>query len=278
MGALSELTAPLFLSIEIGIDPVAFELGPLSVHWYGLGYVAGISIALFFTLRYARERGLNPDVVWEIVPWAIIAGLVGARLYYVVQNDPIGHLRDPGSIFAVWEGGMAYFGAVFAVTAVILYFWWSRRYHLPRMLDVTAMFALMGQPVGRIGNMINGDILGPPTDRAWGFVYTHPDSFAPDMTTAYHPAGLYLFISGLILIGILYPLRNKLAIGWFAAAYLVAYAVSQLIIFNWRTEPVYWGLQQAQWTSVAVLAVVAVVAVLALRRGYRPWAPQRAQA
>ncbi len=265
-----------FLNIEIGIDPVAFEFGPITLQWYGLGYVVGLSLGIFFALRYARERGLDPDAVWDILPWALIAGFVGARFYFVIQDDFWGRLQEPSRLFAVWEGGMAFFGAVFAVIAVLLIFWRVRGYSLPLLLDVTAMFALMAQPVGRIGNMINGDILGPQADLPWSFVYTHPDTLAPALHTPYHPAALYLFISNLILIAILYPLRNRLAVGWFVGAYLTAYAISQLIIFQWRVEPEYWGLQQAQWTSLVVLAGVAIAAAVAWRRGHRPWPGGRA--
>ena len=261
-----------WLSIEIGIDPVAFELGPITINWYGIGYVFAIAFGLFFAVRYARERGLDPDLVWDVAPWAILAGLAGGRLYYVAQNDPLDHLRDPGSILAVWDGGMAFFGAIMAVAATVLFFSWFRNQSLGPMIDVAALFALMGQPIGRIGNIINGDVIGPATDLPWGFVYTHPDSFAPDMVTAYHPAGLYALVMGVALIAILYPLRNKFAYGWFFHAYLAAYCVSQLIVFMWRSEPVVaLGLQQAQVTALVILAIQAVVLTYLWRQGSRPW-------
>jgi phosphatidylglycerol:prolipoprotein diacylglycerol transferase len=128
------------------------------------------------------------------------------------------------------------------------------------MMDVAALFALVGQPIGRLGNVVNGDILGPPTDLPWGFVYTHPDSFAPDSVTAYHPAAIYEIMANLALIAILVPLRHRLPKGGFAAAYIAGYCVSQLIVFIWRSEPTLWlGLRQAQWTALALLAVEAAV-------------------
>lgn len=254
------------------MDPVAFELGPLSVHWYGIGYVVAIAVGLWFAVRYAKERGLHEDLVWDIAPWAILAGLAGGRLYYVAQNDPGNYLRNPAQMLEVWEGGMAFFGAIIAVSLVVVLFAWLKRGDLGSMLDVAALFALMGQPIGRLGNIVNGDVLGPQTDAPWGFVYTHPDSFAPDVTNAYHPAGLYSLLVGLLLIALLYPVRNWFGPGWFFLTYVAAYSLSQIVVFVWRSEPtVALGLQQAQVTSLVGLVLVALVAGYLWMQGSRPW-------
>lgn len=266
-----------FLAIEIGIDPTAIGWGPLDIRWYGIGYVVAIAVGLWFAARYTRDRGLDEDILWDTAFWAIIAGFIGGRLYYVIQNDPGDYLADPVRILEVWNGGMAFFGAILAVIATVVVIAWRRRWPVAPMLDVAALFALMGQPIGRIGNIINGDIVGPPTDVPWGFIYTHPDSFAPDATTAYHPAAVYELIANLVLIGLLYPLRNKLAHGWFVAAYIAGYSVSQLIVFIWRSEPeMALGLQQAQWTAIILLALEAVLVAVLLWRGQRPWRSQQA--
>jgi phosphatidylglycerol:prolipoprotein diacylglycerol transferase len=142
------------------------------------------------------------------------------------------------------------------------------------------MFALMGQPIGRLGNVINGDIIGKPTDLPWGFVYTNPNSFPPSHTVAYQPAAIYEIICNLVLIAVLFPLRNRLKPGWLTASYIAGYCITQLIVFIWRTEPVYAGLREAQWTAIAVLAIEGVVVLVRLRLGRWPWltAPHRSEA
>jgi phosphatidylglycerol---prolipoprotein diacylglyceryl transferase len=273
---LVELAA-LFLSVNIGINPVAFELGPLSVHWYGIGYVVAIGVGIWFAVRYAKERGLHEDLLWDIAPWAILAGLAGGRFYYIIQNDPGSYLSDPARIIEVWRGGMAFFGAIIFVSAVVIFFSWYRKQPLPAMLDVAALFAMIGQPIGRLGNIINGDVLGPATDLPWGFVYTHPDSFAPDTTTAFHPAGVYALVVGLIVIAVLYPIRNRFAPGWFAVAYLGTYCVTQFLLFFWRSEPeIALGLQQAQWTAIVLMGLLAVVVAYIWQQGSRPLAAEGA--
>jgi len=152
------------LAITIGIDPEAFAIGPLSVRWYGLMYVVGIMAGILVVQRMAPRLGASVDLLWDLFPVALGAGLLGGRLYYVVQNEPLDYLRDPIEIVAVWHGGMAFFGAIIGVTAAIVGFAWRRRADAWPILDAVALFAAVGQPFGRIGNIINGDVIGYPTD------------------------------------------------------------------------------------------------------------------
>lgn len=255
----------LLLAITVDIDPVAFSVGALRVHWYGLAYVAAILIGVTAIRPYAAKRGFGAELFDSAVLPAMIAGFVGGRLYYVIQNDPGSYLRDPVRVFEVWNGGMAFFGAIFAVLLALTVMGAWRRWPLGGLLDTAALFAIIGQPIGRLGNVANGDILGPPSDLPWAVIYPHPGSFAPLPDVAYHPAMFYEMLANLVIIAILVPLRNRFAPGVFALAYLAAYAVSQLIVFEWRSEPqVFLGLRQAQVTAVLIL--LAVGAVLAWRR------------
>ena len=111
--------------IVINVDPVAFSIGPLEVRWYGLMYVVGITIGLIVASYYARSKGITSDQLLNIAYIAIPAGLVGARLYFVVQQ-PLGpYLAQPWRILAFWEGGMAFYGAIFAVVLTIACLSWS---------------------------------------------------------------------------------------------------------------------------------------------------------
>jgi len=260
-----------FLFIHIGLNPVAFSLGPVAIHWYGIGYVVAISLGLAVAKRYALARGITEDQFWAVALWAILIGFAGGRLYYIVQNDPGSYVADPVRIFQVWHGGMAFFGAIMATMGTVAFFAWRRGWSLGAMLDTGALFALVGQPIGRLGNIVNGDIVGPPTHLPWGFVYTNPGSFAPDNSIAYHPAAIYEIIANLVLIAVLFPLRNRLRTGWLAAAYVAGYCLTQLVVFHWRSEPIVGlGLRQAQWTSIVVLLADALFVATMLFRGNSP--------
>ena len=162
---------------------------------------------------------------------------------------------------------MAFFGAIFAAIAVLLYYTWRRRLNFWVLLDAGVLFAAVGQPIGRIGNIMNGEILGPQSNLPWAFVYTNPQSMAPHLGVAYQPAAAYEAVAVLLILAILLTMRRIGApYGALGIAYLILYPVSQLIVFFWRTDyetPVIWaGLRQGQLTAIAVLLVVPVVAYL----------------
>ncbi len=128
----------------------------------------------------------------------------------------------------------------------------------------------MGQFFGRIGNIINGDVIGYPTKLPWGFVYANPDSFAPRHDIAYQPAAAYEALIDVILFGILWWLRNKLKPGILFFVYIVGYSLSQIIVFFWRdNEVVFLGLKQAQLTAIGVIILAVAIFLVMLRRQHK---------
>jgi phosphatidylglycerol---prolipoprotein diacylglyceryl transferase len=242
--------------ITINIDPVAFSIGALHVRWYGLMYVVAITIGLLVIWPYAKWKGFTEDQMEKIVIWAVPAGLIGARLYFVVQQ-PLGpYLADPLRIFAVWEGGMAFYGAIFAVVLVLLIAGWRMKLSILNLLDIGGLFAIVGQFFGRIGNIINGDVLGYPTKLPWGFVYANPDSFAPRHDIAYQPAAVYEALINILLFSTLWWFRKKMKPGILFFIYIISYSVSQILVFFVRdNEVVFLGLKQAQLTAAATIIV-----------------------
>lgn len=296
--------------IILNIDPVLFRLGALAVRWYGLMYVVAIAIGLTVILRWARKMGLHEDQVWGLFIWAAIAGLVGGRLYFVIQQPDLvqNYLLKPINIIAVWNGGMAFFGAIFLASLTL--FLVAPRYGVDRWLvvDGGALFGAIGQIFGRFGNIINGDILGyqagqvvtPPQGLclnapcisyvsdphvlAWAVVYLNPNSFAPQ-GIPFQPAPVYEILLNLVALAILWPLRLALPhikTGVFFAFYLALYAISQFVVFFYRgTEPItpFLGintLKQAQWTAIFFFLGAFVVLALARRFGISwPFSEQR---
>jgi phosphatidylglycerol---prolipoprotein diacylglyceryl transferase len=245
--------------ITINIDPILFSLGPLSVRWYGLMYIVGIVIGLLVALPYGKARGLKMEHLEQIVIWSVPAGLIGARLYYVIQQPLEQYVEEPWRIFAFWEGGMAFFGAIFAVVIVILVLTWRMKLPIWKFLDVAVIFAVVGQFFGRIGNIINGDVLGYPTGLPWGFIYAHPNSFAPQHNIAYQPAAVYEALINIVLFVVLWKLRNKFRAGVIFFIYILGYSLSQFLIFFVRdNEVIILGLKQAQLTSIATIIVTVI--------------------
>jgi phosphatidylglycerol:prolipoprotein diacylglycerol transferase len=198
---------------------------------------------------------------------AIPAGLVGARLYYGLQQPLSIYITEPWRIIAVWEGGMAFYGAIFAVVAVIIIMAWRMRVSIWKFLDAAVLFAAAGQFFGRIGNIINGDVIGYPTGLPWGFVYAHPESLAPRHDIAYQPAAVYEAIINIILFGLLWVLRNRVKPGILFFTYIFSYSLSQIIVFIWRdNEIIFLGLKQAQITAIVVLMIAVIGLFWFIRR------------
>ncbi|WP_069804479.1 prolipoprotein diacylglyceryl transferase [Thermogemmatispora onikobensis] len=277
--------------IYINIDPVIVHLGPLALHWYGLMYVVAIVVALWGIQGYIRRKGLNDEIVYRLLWWCIIAGLIGGRLYFVIQQPDLvqGYLLQPWRILATWEGGMAFYGAIFLVVPVL--FWRARVEGINPFvaLDSGVLFASIGQIFGRIGNLINGDIIGYPSTLPWSTVYVHPSSFAclqGYCNVPVQPAAAYEMLCNIVLLAVLYVLSRRLRRpGVLTLAYLYGYAITQFIVFFWRANLVVsflgldWGLKQAQWTSLVVLILLLPATYLVLRSRYaRPVPPEEVAA
>ena len=257
--------------ITIPIDPVVFRVGSFGVHWYGVAYVVAFAVGMRITSGYARSRGFTEKQISDLYWWNIAIGLLGARLYFVVQQPNLGdYLRNPIQIIAVWQGGMAFFGALMACLLTSVVYAYRQHLSIWAILDAGALFATLPQAIGRIGNIINGDILGDPSNLPWAVRYTNPHTFAPRLGVAYQPAGAYELLGSLVLFGlVLLVLSRKPPLGVAGITYLIGYPVSQLLLFYLRsTEPVLaFGLKQAQLTALAFMVVVIPILIV-LRRRY----------
>lgn len=244
--------------IKIGLDPVLFRLGPLSVHWYGLMYVVGLAAGLYLMAGYAEQRGISKDTTYEIFWPVLIACLVGGRLYYVVQSNFGWYLRHPQNILATWEGGMAFYGAVLAGTAAVFVISRLRHMSFPIMLDCAVILVPLAQTIGRIGNLVNGDILGYPSTLPWATQYVNPhNTFVPSHSIAYDPAAAYELLFSLALFLLIWAVRFRFRVpGTLFFVWLVIYCVGQFVLFFDRANAVVWlGLKQAQLTSLVLLMV-----------------------
>lgn len=267
MTALSHLAV-----IHINVDP-ALHLGPFTIHWYGVMYAVAFWAGWRFAVTpFLTRRGIPRSEIDRMITWVIVFGLIGARLYYVLQSDLLYYLTHPQHILAVWEGGMAFFGAILASAATIFVLCRRHGYSFWLIFDAGVLFAVVGQPIGRIGNVINGDILGYQSSLPWATAYTNSHAILQPgfkLNTTYQPAAVYEAL-GTIAIGlVLYALlRRRVRDGVLSITYVALYSVSQLAIFFLRgSEPtIFLGLKQAQWTGIGMLLLGVPLLVLLWRR------------
>jgi phosphatidylglycerol:prolipoprotein diacylglycerol transferase len=263
--------------ITIPFDPY-FKLGPLPVHWYGIGYAVAFWVGIRICVPFLARRGIPERTTTDLIWWNIVFGLLAGRLFWAVQQPLADFVHDPLRLIAFWQGGMAFFGAV--IVCIPLTGWLAFRRRLPvwLLLDAAALFATLPQAIGRLGNIVNGDILGPPSNLPWAVRYTSPLTFAPERGVAYQPAGAYELLGSLALFGIVvWVIRRGFPVGTAIIVYVAGYAVSQLLLFFLRaTEPpVLLGLKQAQVTSLVILLVAVPAMVLARRRWPRVFVSDR---
>jgi phosphatidylglycerol---prolipoprotein diacylglyceryl transferase len=264
--------------IYVNIDPVLAHIGPLALRWYGLMYVVGIIIGLWIIKGYTTRKGVDQDMVYRVLWWCIAAGLIGGRLYFVIQQPNLVsyYFANPIHIIATWEGGMAFFGAIFLVIPTL--FWRARveRINPLVLIDAGVLFAAAGQIFGRIGNLINGDIVGYQSTLPWSTVYINPNSWACQAGTCnvpLQPAAGYELITNLVLLAtMLFLARRVRRPGILMLVYLFSYAVTQFLLFFVRNNiyvklfnVIDWHLKQAQWTSLVVFIILLPITYFVIR-------------
>lgn len=156
------------------IDPIAFQVGPLAVHWYGVMYLLGFAIAWFLgqrRVRAGRLPGVDANAFGDLMFYGMLGVVLGGRIGYILFYDLHTYFEHPLQVFKIWEGGMSFHGGLLGVMAAVL--WWARRHrlHFFDVADFVAPLVPPGLGLGRLGNYINGELWGKFTDGSWGVVF-----------------------------------------------------------------------------------------------------------
>ena len=254
--------------IRIGIDPNIFSSSGFIISWHGFFTAVGIAAVILWARWQGRQNNIDDDTIFGTAVWAILGGIVGARLVHVIDFWEI-YSQDPLSILRVWTGGIGLLGAIVGAATVGSIYAWRNRYPLGRMVDLLAPGILIGQFIGRFGDIVNGEHLATFTDRPWAFQYTHPDSPAFGQNSM-HPAIVYEMALDAVIFGITWWLIGRLRPdGMVFFVYLALYSLGRFFIQFLRRDAVWFaGLQEAHILSLAMLLVAVVVLATRAR-----WAP-----
>lgn len=254
-----------------GFDPVAIQLGPLKVHWYGLMYLIGFYGAWWLGTRRARfaHVGWSRDQVTDLLFYVVLGVIVGGRVGYVLFYGFEGFLADPSSLLRLWEGGMSFHGGLLGV--IVSYFWFARvkGLHVFDVADFAAPLIPFGLLTGRIGNFINGELYGAPTDLPWGMVF--PEA-GPEPR---HPSMLYeAFLEGAVMLALLWWMgkrpQPRMAL---SGAFLVLYAVFRSAVEFVRLPDAHIGyLYGTTWFTMGMQLCIPmfVAGAVMLILAYRP--------
>jgi phosphatidylglycerol:prolipoprotein diacylglycerol transferase len=247
------------------IDPVALQLGPVSVHWYGLTYLTAFGLFMLLGLRRLRHQpfaSLQGAQAWsrrdveDILFLGVMGVVLGGRIGYCLFYKPGYYLAHPLEVFAVWQGGMSFHGGMLGVIVAEIWFAWSRKRPLLQVADFVAPCVPTGLAMGRVGNFINGELWGrvASADLPWGMVFRG----AGDLPR--HPSQVYQFLlEGLLLFVLLWLYaRRPRAPGRVAAAFLLGYGVFRFTAEFFREPDAHLGLlslgmSMGQWLCLPMM-------------------------
>ena len=265
--------------IHIGIDPNIFTVGSFTMSWHGLLTGLAVLAAVILVARLAKEKGFTTEIVYSTALWGVVGGIIGARLFHVIDKWSTIYQYHPIQALYFWEGGLSLYGAlvggfVFGITYAAI-----RKMPLGKVADLAAPGMILAQAIGRIGCLINGDAYGTPTSLPWGVIYTNPNAAASTVLgpPARHPVPAYEIIYDLIILALVLRLRKRLKNDWMLfLIYASAYALGRFgLDFLRGDETAIAGpLHQAQVISLAVMAIAVPLLIWLARRP----APQAAEA
>lgn len=270
MTALS-YTLISFPGLGLELDPPStIQLGPLTIHFYGLIIAVGMLLAVLYASKRSKEFGLKEDDLIDGVLWVTPFAIICARLYYCIfEWDQ--YASDPISILYIWNGGLAIYGGVLGAVIGMSVFCKVRKIKVTAMMDVVSLGLLIGQLVGRWGNFMNREAFGAPTD---SFLRMGLYNTATGAVEYYHPTFLYESLWNFVGFLLLHFLSKKRKYdGQVALGYVAWYGLGRAFIEGLRMDSLYWGPFRVSQV-LAGISCVAAVAVL-LWQGFRPHDPAK---
>jgi len=249
------------------IDSLAFSIGPLKVHWYGLMYLFGFIGAWIYGVQRSRREDLDwtRKQVEDVIFFGALGVILGGRLGYTLFYGWDIFINDPLSIFYIWKGGMSFHGGVIGVLLGGLWFSWRQKVSFLSTADMIAASSVFGLFLGRIANFINGELWGRPTDLPWAMVFPQAGD-----ALARHPSQLYQFAGeGLLLFLILWRYSaGPRQPGQVSGMFLVGYGVLRFLAEFARQPDVFLGTIAMGLTMGQLLCLPMVAFGLwLLRRG-----------
>ncbi len=264
---MSSATALLSILTFPAIDPVAFSIGPLAIHWYGLAYVCGIMLGWVVARAMVRNEKLWPAGtppctaahLDDFLVWVAIGIVLGGRLGYILFYDLPSVIADPLRAIEVWNGGMSFHGGFAGATLAMILF--ARRHAIPiwSLFDIVASVAPIGIFFGRIANFVNGELWGRPSDVAWAMVFPTGGPFPR------HPSQLYeALLEGLLMFVLLQIIGRAGGFrmrGLVTGCFVSLYAVARIAVEFFREPDPQLGYLAGGWLTMGMLLSLPMLAV-----------------
>ncbi|TWD97478.1 phosphatidylglycerol:prolipoprotein diacylglycerol transferase [Neobacillus bataviensis] len=254
------------------LNPIAFSLGPIQVHWYGIIIGSGLALALYLAIREANRRGLPKDTFADLMLWAIPIAIISARIYYVIFEWDY-YADHPADIPKIWNGGIAIHGALIGSVITTIVFARKRGISFWKIADIAAPSIILGQAIGRWGNFMNQEAHGGEVTRSFLEGLHLPDFIINQMYingTYYHPTFLYESVWDFIGFLLLILLRRvNFRRGELFLSYVIWYSIGRFFVEGLRTDSLMLGsLRMAQ--TISIVLIVVALGILVYRRTKNP--------
>uniref|UniRef100_B8HYD7 Phosphatidylglycerol--prolipoprotein diacylglyceryl transferase n=1 Tax=Cyanothece sp. (strain PCC 7425 / ATCC 29141) TaxID=395961 RepID=B8HYD7_CYAP4 len=253
---------PNLLGFQFTSPGASFNLGPLTLRWYGLLIALAVLIGLSLSQQLAKLRRVDPELIADLVIWLVVGAIPFARLYYVAFQWPF-YSQHPDQIIQIWRGGIAIHGAILGGLLAALIFSRLKRVSFWQLADLIAPSLILGQAIGRWGNFFNSEAFGDPTDLPWK-LYISPEHRPPPFRNFayFHPTFLYESLWNVMVFGLLLTLFFRfpqLKRGTLFLTYAIAYSCGRLWIEGLRTDSLMLGpLRIAQVVSLVSIGLGAI--------------------
>jgi phosphatidylglycerol:prolipoprotein diacylglycerol transferase len=233
------------------------------LRWYSLILIIAMAVGIWLTAREAERKGFKKDDIYNVALWIILAGILGARLFHVLDHWSDEYAANPIRAFYIWEGGLAIWGALFGGLIAGAIICWKNKWPFLRLLDAAAPGLVLAQAIGRIACIITGDAMGKPTTGPFGFAYTSPHAMVPNLGVYYTPMPVYEIVVNLLIFAVIWQLRKRdWRDGKLFLVYLILYSIERFFLaFTSSYRILAFGLTQSQ--IIALIGFVTGLAVLA---------------
>jgi phosphatidylglycerol:prolipoprotein diacylglycerol transferase len=257
--------------IEINIDPVLLRLGPLMITWHGFFTAVGVLAGIWLATRFAVERGYTEDDIMSIALWSVVGGIVGARLFHVIDAWEY-YAADPVAILRVNEGGLAIWGTIIGGPIGGAIYAWRHGLSIPRLLDICGLGLILGMAIGRLGDVVNGEHHGSLASVPWSVNYIHPQTLG-EIGANVHLAVGYELIWDMLVFAVCSWLLYRRVLPRDSMVFwtmIALYSAGRFVVQFYRLDqPFLFGLSQAQFLSFAVGAIAVWILVFQWTRASR---------
>ena len=244
---------------DLGLHPIALQIGPLAIRWYSLAYLAGIIIGWWYLLKLLNQPGapMARRHADDLVFYATLGIILGGRLGYVLFYRPGDYFADPIQIVRMWDGGMSFHGGVIGTSLAIIYLAWRNKLDWLRIHDYVACCVPFGLFFGRLANFVNGELWGKVTDVPWAVIFPAGGPYPRHPSQLYEAVleGLLLF---LVLAWMFWRTKARYEPGKLVGAFLLIYGISRFLVEMVRQpdeglEHLSWGLSMGQTLTLPMI-------------------------